>query len=231
MWRMLWESELFTFAPDHPELHGVHPLRAGDEFVFSVCPHPRGPFIAVFTSDAAADWAGEQIPAPRPAIVAMPGEALFRLADNGEWWVRVNHGMSATVTLQPEAVASLVRGEYTHFRASEAVPQKMTLRHVPAEAVPAKLRQAIRVFCVQRPLAVAVYTFHPEDEVTGAVDEGELQVAVWLREEESDLFNDFGLMVEKVAPPHLRVRCAAVSPEDGAGNDFLQRCTPLWPVV
>jgi hypothetical protein len=231
MWRLLWESELFTFIPDHPEMRGEIPLENGDEFTFSVYEHAEGQFIAVFTSEAAAEWAGEQIPEPKPAIASMPAEALFKIANNGEFSVRVNHGRHATLTLQPEGVAKLVGGDFTHYQPSKSIRQKVTLHHVPADEVPSKLRQGIRVFCVQRPLALGVYAFHPVDKQTGKVDEGELRLMIWLRAEKGDLYNDFRLMVDKLKPPHLRVTCGASTSEDAAAVKFLQGRTPLWPVV
>ncbi|HEV7403469.1 MAG TPA: SseB family protein [Chthoniobacteraceae bacterium] len=106
MYRLLWESELFVFVPDHPEMHDVlMPLRNGDEFVFCMCPHPEGTFMAVFTSEAAADWAAAQIPGVKPAMANLPGEVLFRLAETAKVWVRVNHGMNAFMAFGPGNVA------------------------------------------------------------------------------------------------------------------------------
>jgi hypothetical protein len=102
MFRMLWASEVFTFVPDHPEMRGEFALQNGDDFTFCTYEDPKGKFIAVFTSDAAAEWAGEQIAEPKPAIASMPAEALFKIANNGEFHVRVNYGLRASVTLEPE---------------------------------------------------------------------------------------------------------------------------------
>ncbi len=116
MYRLLWESELFVFVPDHPEIHGEFPLENGDEFVFCIYPHKEGPFMAVFTSEAAADWAGEQIPPPAPALAGIRGEALFRMAEKAGMWVRVNHGMRAGIIQEPKGVAAMVRGDWTELR-------------------------------------------------------------------------------------------------------------------
>jgi hypothetical protein len=231
MWRMIWESEVFTFIPYPPEIEGEFPLENGDEFTFCTYEDADGKFIAVFASEAAAEWAGEQIPEPKPAIASMPAEALFKIANNGQFSVRVNHGLLASVALTPEGVADLVRGDLRHFQASDSVREKVTLHHVPADEVPSKLRQAIRVFCVQRPLAVGVYAFHPVNRETGEVDDGELRLMLWLREEKGDLYHDFRLMIDKVKPPHLRVTCGGVTPGETAAIEFLQGRTPLWPVV
>src|SRR4051794_25731261 len=99
---MMWDSELFTFIPDHPEVRGEFALQNGDQFTFAMYTHEERPFVAVFTSEAAAEWAAEQLPEPKPAIAAMPAEALFKIANNGKTMVRINHGMQATFILQPE---------------------------------------------------------------------------------------------------------------------------------
>jgi hypothetical protein len=231
MWRMLWESELYTFIPDHPEIRGEFALKNGDQFTFSIYEHAEGQFIAVFASEAAAEWACEQMADPKPAIAAMPAEALFKIANNGEFSVRVNHGLRASVTLRPEGVADLVAGGLTHHQPSESFREKVMLHHVPADEVPSKLRQAIRVFCVQRPLAVGVYAFNPVNRETGEVNKGELRLMLWLREEKGDLYNDFRLMVGKVTPPYLQVTFGGVTPGETAAIEFLRGRTPLWPVV
>ncbi|HEV7405645.1 MAG TPA: SseB family protein [Chthoniobacteraceae bacterium] len=231
MFRMLWDSELYTYIPDHPEMHGAHSFQNGDKMRFTVYEHREGPFIAVFTSEAAAHWAGAHFPSPKPAIACMPAHALFKTVNDGKTWVRVNHQLRSGITLEPQGVDALVQGEYTHTQPRDPEPTMLTVYPMPAEEVPAKLRQAIRVFCVQRPLALGVYAFHPEDARTGKADEGELRLIVWLRDEKNDLFNDFLIMVEKLRPPYLRVNCAGVTSDATASVEYLQSCTPLWPVV
>lgn len=102
--------------------------------------------------------------------------------------------------------------------------------------MPSKFRQAIRLFCVQRPLSPGglrqrVYAFNPVDAQTGAVHEGESRLVVWLRGEKGDVYNDFRIMVDKLKPPYLRVACGAATSEEAATMEFLQGRTPLWPVV
>jgi hypothetical protein len=46
--------------------------------------------MAVFTSEAAAEWAAAQLPGRALAIAGMRGEAVFRLAGNAKTWVRVS---------------------------------------------------------------------------------------------------------------------------------------------
>lgn len=231
MWRMLWESELYMLIPDHPEMHGEHPLRNGDEFVFATYPHPQGEFIAVFTSDAAAEWAGEQIPGKKPAIAAMPAEALFKIANNGEMWVRVNHGMSGTVTLEPDGVAALVRGEFTRLRPGGGPSEVLTLVDALAVELPALLVDAVRRFCDERREALGVYAFFVGSDTSSAIDFNDLRLVVWLRAADTDFYNDLAVMVGKVTPAWLRATCSGVTSDRTETVEFLQGRTPLWPVV
>ena len=74
MFRLLWEAELFLFAPDHPEMRGEYALQNGDQITFLTFQHAQGPYALVCTSEAAADYLGEQAPEPKPAMMGMPGE-------------------------------------------------------------------------------------------------------------------------------------------------------------
>jgi hypothetical protein len=69
------------------------------------------------------------------------------------------------------------------------------------------------------------------DEATGAVDERDLRFIVRLRDNPGDFFNDFSLMVTRLKPKGFEVAVAAARLEDAEGMAFLQRCTPLWPVI
>ncbi|HEV7403618.1 MAG TPA: hypothetical protein VGO11_11850 [Chthoniobacteraceae bacterium] len=231
MWRMLWASELYTFVPDHPEMRGEFPLENGDQFVFSSYTHPQGEFIAVFTSDAAADWAGEQIPPPKPAIAAMPAEALFKIANNGELWVRVNHGMSGAITLEPDGVAALVRGEFTRLRPGGGPSETLTLVDALAVELPAPLVDAVRRFCDERREALGVYAFFVGSDTSSAIDFNDLRLVVWLRAADTDFYNDLAVMVGKVTPAWLRATCSGVTSDRAETVKFLQVRTPLWPVV
>ena len=231
MFRLLWESELFIFVPDHPEIHGDYEIKNGDEFAFTLYGDPAERFAAVFTSDAAADFALTKAPGPTPAVAVLPGEVLFKILSAGKNSVRVNYGLSSTITLDPEGVAALVRGEFTHRCPQAGERVRLTLHHVPAEEMPPKLCKAIRVFCGQRPGAVGVYVFNPVNEEAGAVDKDDLRILVWLRDSESDFYNDFTIMVDKLVPDYLRVQYAGITPDDTDTIAFFQGRTPLWPIV
>ena len=94
MYRLLWESQLFVFVPDHPEIQGWFPLRNGDEFVFCMCPHEEGTFMAVFTSEAAAEWAADAASGTRAGDRgACRAKRFSGSPETAKTWVRVNHGM------------------------------------------------------------------------------------------------------------------------------------------
>lgn len=58
-----------------------------------------------------------------------------------------------------------------------------------------------------------------------------MHFVLWLRDADNDFYNDFGLLVAKLVPKPVNSSTAVVT-TDGAGNlDYLQQCTPLWPVV
>jgi hypothetical protein len=107
----------------------------------------------------------------------------------------------------------------------------MLLRAVPPEKVPAKLRQAIRVFCTQRKGAIAVYVFHPRSPETNEVDELDLRIFVRLRDQPGHFYNDFRLMVSRAAPQSCRVSVGITQEDDEKGMAYIQSCTPVWPVM
>ena len=208
MFRLLWSSELSVPIPDHPEIRGGFKVGNGSVITFTTYHDKDGPFIPVFTSEAAADYAVQRLaPKPWPAIATTQAEVIFRALAAMNIRVIINAGLSARIRLAPEGVAALVAGEFTHNRASKR--EKMRLRPVPADKVPAKLRQAIRVFCAQRRVPIAVYVFHPIDGATGECDESEFRVVSWLRHENDDFYNDFGLLIGKLLPD--RYRCSTVN--------------------
>ncbi|HEV7405644.1 MAG TPA: SseB family protein [Chthoniobacteraceae bacterium] len=235
--RLLLASELYILIPENPALDGEHSMEEGGEFSFLVYTDAKGPFAAVYASEAAAEFAAREAPGPRPAFGIMPGEAMFKMLKNSGRGVSVNYGLSARIRMQPEAVGALADGKFTHRRAMGAPsgpspgPGSMVLHHVPAEEVPAKLRQAIRVFCAQRRAAISVYVFNPETPRTGEVNKDDLRVIVWLRDNENDFYNDFTIMLHKLTPKYLTSDCAGVTSEDADAVAFLQEHTPLWPVV
>lgn len=232
IFRKLWESELHVYVPAHPEWVGDHLRRVDEGFTWCVFQDEKGPFAPVFTSEAAALHRARMLPDPQPMIASMPAEVLFAFLNNGRTTVLVTAAGGQTLRLAPGAVASLVAGELTHSRVGESTEKKaVTLRPVPDDAVPLKLRRAIRVFCTQRRMALGVYVFHKRDETTGDYPGNDLHVILWLRGTDNDFYNDFCLMAQRLTPRHLDFCCGVITPEDTDGVAFLQRYSPLWPVM
>ena len=232
MFRKLWESELHVYVPPHPELVGEHTRSTDEGFSWCTYGDADGEFAAVFTSEAAARYELRNIPKPRPMICSMPADVLFGFLNNERATVRVMAAGGGTIRLKPEAVAALVGGKFTHNRIDHDVePEAVTLRAVPDEKVPMKLRQAIRVFCARRRVPIGVYVFHQMDPQTGQYPGNDLRVILWLRSADNEFYNDFCLMAQKLTPLHLEFYCAVITTEDSQGVAFLQKNKPLWPLM
>ena len=131
-------------------------------------------------------------------------------------------------------MASLVAGELTGHKVQEqpsGLAQSVTLKPVPEERVPQKVKQAMRVFCVQRKSAVALYVFHQADEATGTFPEDDLRVVLWMRSPDHAFYMDFCMMAERAMPPHLEFYGTAITAEDVDMVAFLQQHRPLWPIT
>lgn len=61
MFRMLWDAELTILMPDHPETRDGFEVSDGSTFSFMNYGDKDGPFIPVFTSEAAADYAVQKL--------------------------------------------------------------------------------------------------------------------------------------------------------------------------
>ena len=237
MFRLLMKAELSIYVPYHPELIGDFARSTDDGLVFCRYSDAKGEFVPVFTSEAAATYevrnlrqTGEE----EPLVATLPAKVLLAFLNDGTTNVRVMAAGGGLIRLQPEAVASLVAGDFTGERLigeGSSDPAPITLRAVPAEKVPAKLRQGIRVFCAQRRVPIGVYLFHPLDPQTGEEVGNDLRLIVWLRHPDPIFYNDFSLMIGKLVPPHLQMLCAAVTSEDQRTIAFLQNQTPLWPLT
>ena len=237
MFRLLMKSELFIYVPYHPELVGEFTRTTDQGFVWCTYGDADGPFAAVFTSQAAADFELRNVRkagGPKPMICAMPADVLMGFLNDQQTTVRVMAAGGGTIRLQPQAVASLVAGEFTGERAQKVEAgeiEAVTLIPVPEEKIPLKLRQAIRVFCARRRVPIGVYVFHQADVKTGQVPGNDLRVILWLRQPDSIFYNDFCLMAQKLTPRHLEFYCASITSEDKNTVAFLQRQTPLWPLL
>ena len=231
MFRKLMEAELCIYVPAHPELVGEHTRNVDDGFIWCTYGDAQGPFAAVFTSEAAARYDLRNVPEPKPMIGALPADVLFGFLNDGHTTVRVMAAGGGTIRLQPEAVASLVKGELTHSRPDGSEKEQVTLMPVPEEKIPMKLKQAIRVFCAKRRVPIGVYVFHQRDPVTGLYPCDDLRVILWLRSADNDFYNDFCLMAEKLTPSRFSFYCAVVTSEEADSVAFLQPYKPLWPIL
>lgn len=89
----------------------------------------------------------------------------------------------------------------------------------------------LNFFCAKRRVPIGVYVFRSMDRGTGEYPANALTIILWLRETDSDFYNDFSLMVGRVKPLTLEIDCGVMTPDDVSGVTLLQTCTPLWPVM
>lgn len=233
MFRKLLAAELHVYVPPHPELVGEITRDVGEGFAWCSYGDADGAFAAVFTSEAAARYELRNLTKPLPMICSLPADVLFHFLNDKHTTVRVMAAGGGTIRLKPEAVAALVKGQFTHNRAveSEAEKKEVILLGVPDEKVPMKLRQAIRVFCTQRRVPIGVYVFHQMDPATGQYPGNDLRVILWLRDANNDFYNDFCMMAQRLTPRHLEFYCAVVTSDDAPTIAFLQKNKPLWPLM
>jgi len=238
--RMLLGARLCVFVPPHPELAGEHVMDVRDGLTWNTYRDEKGDFAAVFTSPRAAEdekRASLRDQKEQPAILELPARVLFHFLNNGRTTARVMAHNGATIRLDPDGIRALMEGGFTEQQPppprKPGTGEHMILVPVHPDNVPTKLRQAIRVFCVQRQGAVAVYVCHPQDEATGAVDDKDLRVLLRLRDNPGYFYNDFQIMVHKnTAKPYkvlLGVPSAAQWEEPQM--EFLRKATPVWPLV
>jgi hypothetical protein len=63
------------------------------------------------------------------------------------------------------------------------------------------------------------------------IEFNDLCLLVWLRETDATFYPDFVAMVSEVDTPGLTVSCEGVTSDKAGAINYLQRRTPLWPVV
>jgi len=73
MFRMLWAAELTILMPDHPEMRDGFEVSNGSTLTFMNFADKDGPFIPVFTSEAAADYAVQKL-GPKPWLFLLVGK-------------------------------------------------------------------------------------------------------------------------------------------------------------
>jgi hypothetical protein len=232
MFRKLWASELHIYVPAHPEWVGEHTRNTNEGLIWCTYGDAKGPFAAVLTSEAAAHDELRNVPEPLPMICSMQADVLFGFLNDKYTTVRIMASGGGVIRMEPEAVAALVEGEFTHNRVEDAgEKEQVMLRPLADEKVPQKLRQAIRVFCAKRRVPIGVYVFQQLDPATGEYPGDDLRVILWLRGVDNDFYNDFCLMAQKLTPPHLHFYCAVITSEDEPSVAFLQGYQPLWPLL
>ena len=234
MMRALWDTELHTLIAYHPELEGMMELQNGSPMPqFVQIDDGSGPFIPVFSSEAVVEYAiakNAKKMGPQ-SLASMPGEALFQMINQLNCRVVVNPGMKLSLKLKPEAIAALVSGELRHTRPTHDATKKTTLRPIEYHSLPANLSDSIRRFCDRNRVPIAVYAFVACDPETGKPDMHDLRVILRLRSEDNDFYNDFRLMVGKLATSKFRIITGVILETDKSGLTWLSQQKPLWPVI
>lgn len=235
MMRALWDTELHTLIAYHPELEGEMELQNGSpipQFIH-LEDGKGGSFIPVFTSEVVAEYAlaknakklGKQ------SLASMPGEGFFQIVNHLKCHVVVNPGMKLSLKLHPEAIAALVSGELRHTRPTHDSTQKTTLRAIEYSSLPTHLSDSIRRFCDKNRVPIAVYAFVACDPATDQPNMQELRILLRLRSEDNDFYNDFRLMVGKLATSKFRIITGVILETDKSGLTWLSQQKPLWPVI
>ncbi len=231
--RSLWDSEIVTLMPYHPELIGEQQFEPGQQLHFIVFQDKTGAFIPAFTSETAAAYCIEKN-APKGSaygMAAMKGEMFFTLAKDLGRNVVFNSGMRHNLVMKPEALAAIVKGELRHGRPSDNPPRETKLFVIAEEQMPPAMVKGIRAFCDRTPVPIAVYLYHEADEATGLASPKELRIILRLRSLDNDFYNDFTLMAGKLAPPGIELATAIVTADNEEALEFLSRCRPVWPVI
>lgn len=231
--RKLWESEITTLIPYHPEMMGSHELAPGQELQLMVVAYKSGPFIPAYTSEIAAEYCLNIKKADdKPlGVLSIIGEAFFQMVMGLGQRVIINDGMQHGLELQPEALEKLVRGDFRHHRPSTGQGESYTLYAVNEDSIPGEMKDAVRRFCDQNPIPIAVYFFLSADPATGEPSRNDVRIIMRLRSADNHFYNDFSLMVGRLASAGVTLSTAVVTQDDTEALDFLQRCKPLWPVL
>lgn len=233
MMRALWDAEIHTLMPYHPEMAGTHQYQPGQQMQFIVLKDQVGPFIPAFTSEATAEYCIQKN-APKNAaygLATFPGELFFPLVNSLNQTVVFNSGMMRNLVIKPEAIQGLVSGEFRHSRPSHGPGEMTHLYGVEHDSLPAEFTQSIRNFCDRNRVPIAVYVFVPGHPETGAPEMGSLRLILRLRHEDNDFYNDFSLMAGKLTPKGIDLATGVVTDTDEQALEFLNRSEPLWPVL
>lgn len=236
MFRTLLEGDLFIYVPYHPEMVGEMTRSVDDGLTWVTTQDEEGPFTPVFTSEEAARHHRQRLPhgpgTPRITIAQLPARVLLGFLNNGTTTALLLSCGQAMLRLKPEAVAALMNGEFTERTAekNDAPPAKTHVIALQPGQVPKKLREGVRVFCAQRRVPIAVYAVIAVGPDKQPIDNA-IRLILWLRSTDNHFYNDFSLMAGRLVPPDQEIMTGVVTAEDEATLAFLQKQTPLWPVV
>lgn len=228
--RLLMEARVWIFVPAHPEMVS-HSQDQTEPITWKEYGDAQGRFAPVFTTGEAAEQRAEKLPPPVPMMMELPARMLFAHLQNAGSTALLCASHGATFRLPPEVLGSLFRGEWTEAQPDRTRGEKVRLRPVPPEELPAELREAIREFCTQRQGAIQVNVFNPIDPEKETYKPHDLRVFVRLRDQSGHFYNDFRLMASRVAPKPYEVSIGVANEDDEEGMAFIQRCTPVWPVI
>jgi hypothetical protein len=233
--RALWKAEVCALIEYHPEVvEQTMELQNGSPMPpFLRVQDDTGIFVPVFSSEEVADYCIDKNAKDKgpKALAIMPGEAFFICMNQLKTDVVLNPGMTHRLLLKQEAVAAMVSGELRHARPHHGEARESYLIGVDCESLPADFRDGLRRFCDATPVPIAVYMFLEGDPQTHQPDMRQWRIMLRLRNEENDFYNDLGLLARKLLPKSVDLNIATVTGDDAQALDFLQKHTPLWPVL
>lgn len=232
MFRMVLDSELILIVPaDQPLLkQGADRFNSENPLQVSRFSDAGGPFYPVFTSMTAADQKISLLPNRNAyAAVGISARAAFQLVHDGETPVRLLSQGPARFILQPEAVKSLLDGEFTESDPNAGETRTFTLMGVETESLPSELLETIRRFCDNRPVPLGVYAFVAQLPDSQDWDDSTVHFFLWLRETDPSFFNDFQLMVRALSKNFVINFMAHVA--DSSAMDLLKQSQPIWPII
>lgn len=231
MFRALLGARVWFLVPPHPELVS-HSRDQADSLTWLTFKDDKGRvFAPVFASVEAAERRAERLPDPKPMMMEAPAHVVLAHMNSAKCSVRLIASTGAEILLHPKALESLLQGRLTRMKPPKRCGETMMVRPVKEEDIPRKLLQAIRVFCVQRQGAMAVYAFRSVNKETGELNMGELRLMLRLRDDAGHFYNDFRMMVSRFAPKDCELVTGAVPPDDEAGLAHIATCNPLWPIL
>jgi hypothetical protein len=124
-------------------------MDASGGFSWVVYSDHEGDFAPVFTTEETARKRHKNVQ-PEPMIAEVEARVLFSMLKDKPVKVRVIASNQTRLVMDPASLGPLLEGKLTENTGKGGATEKTTLHPLAAEQVPMKLRQAIRVFCLQR---------------------------------------------------------------------------------